>query len=514
MKAGRTRIVCYAVNGSGVGHLVRLVAITRWLRRYALWVGAPLEITFLSSSEADTLLFRERIPCFKLPSKTAAQEGALEKTAYLGLAKQWIWHSLGLLRPDLFVVDTFPSGSFGELPSALDLCKRRALILRPMKPEFGNLREVTAPLPLYDTIVVPAHEDEADVPLTDAVRARTRWVGPIAIRERVELRDRAEARLRLGLSDEANVVLVSAGGGGDPIAEAQLLESIEALRGRGLELVIAPGPLYRGDVVRRDGVHWLAHENVAELMRAFDVAVTAAGFNTFSELMHAGVPTVFLPQPKIADDQHGRAATAARAGAALVIGSSSELAGAVTELLARREDASARAAALVPKNGARLAAAELLRTVLPDREVDDAEDAITDAALELGHARPGGLAGAIDLMRALAPADARPGDALVRATRAVADDLTARGMRPDDQPRFVGAIARRLPNVPLADRGRAVLDVADVLAPFDDWVGATSVVKTFPAAGDLLAQVSTFAGELTRDRLSLVEGLARAARSA
>ena len=75
------------------------------------------------------------------------------------------------------------------------------------------------------------------------MRARTRWVGPIAIRERVELRDRAEARLRLGLSDEANVVLVSAGGGGDPIAEAQLLESIEALRGRGLELVIAPGPL-------------------------------------------------------------------------------------------------------------------------------------------------------------------------------------------------------------------------------------------------------------------------------
>ena len=35
----KLRIVNYAVNGRGVGHLTRLTAINRWLRRYAAYGG-------------------------------------------------------------------------------------------------------------------------------------------------------------------------------------------------------------------------------------------------------------------------------------------------------------------------------------------------------------------------------------------------------------------------------------------------------------------------------------------
>lgn len=38
------RIVNYAVNGAGVGHLTRLTAISRWLRRYAHALDIKLEI--------------------------------------------------------------------------------------------------------------------------------------------------------------------------------------------------------------------------------------------------------------------------------------------------------------------------------------------------------------------------------------------------------------------------------------------------------------------------------------
>jgi predicted glycosyltransferase len=124
----RIRVVNYAVNGRGVGHLTRLVAISRWLRRYAAYCGVRCEIYFLTSSEADGLLFREGFASFKLPSKTLVKETGIDKRTYLALAKQWVWHSLGLLRPDLLVVDTFPRGSFGELLSALDLAKQRAFI--------------------------------------------------------------------------------------------------------------------------------------------------------------------------------------------------------------------------------------------------------------------------------------------------------------------------------------------------------------------------------------------------
>ena len=209
------RVVCYAVNGSGIGHLVRLIGIARWMRRYAAWLRTPFEISFLASSEADTLLFREKIPCFKLPSKTAAQEGKLDKATYLAMAKQWVWHSMALLRPDLFVADTFPSGSFGELVTSLDLCKRKALILREMRGDFARKPEVQAMLPLYDSIIVPSSESECEVPISASLKGRTHYVGPIAVRERVEMFSRSAALAELGLSGDKPVVYVSAGGGGD-----------------------------------------------------------------------------------------------------------------------------------------------------------------------------------------------------------------------------------------------------------------------------------------------------------
>src|SRR3954464_1729657 len=135
--AKTVRIVNYAVNGSGVGHLTRLIAINRWIRRYAAHAGVDAEIWFLTSSEADGMLFSEKFASFKLPSKSVVEDAGIEKLAFLALAKQWVWHSLGLLRPDLLVVDTFPRGSFGELLSALDLARARAFIYRPMKPAFA-----------------------------------------------------------------------------------------------------------------------------------------------------------------------------------------------------------------------------------------------------------------------------------------------------------------------------------------------------------------------------------------
>ncbi|MCX7024347.1 MAG: hypothetical protein NT080_06985 [Spirochaetes bacterium] len=86
------RIVNYAVNGSGIGHLVRLSAVNRWIRRYCAFAGVRAEIYFLTSSEADGILFADRFASFKLPSKTIVGESGIDKTTYLALAKQWVWH--------------------------------------------------------------------------------------------------------------------------------------------------------------------------------------------------------------------------------------------------------------------------------------------------------------------------------------------------------------------------------------------------------------------------------------
>ncbi|HMY58633.1 MAG TPA: UDP-glucosyltransferase, partial [Pseudomonadota bacterium] len=284
------RIVNYAVNGSGAGHLTRLCAINRWLRRYTQVLDLRAEIYFLTTSEADSLLFSERFASFKLPSKTIIGDTGIDKTTYLALAKQWVWHSLGLLRPDLFLVDTFPRGSFGELLSALDLCQHKAFIHRSVKEEFLSRPDFAAMLPLYDLILVPEHEEESQGTLKGIRRGQLQYTGPVMIREKVECWPRDKVRAHFGVAEHDLLVYVSAGGGGDRTASLHLQKVCEALRlTPNLHLVIGAGPLYRGPSLHGPRMTFLTQSGVAELLSGMDLAVCSAGYNSFHELLYAGI---------------------------------------------------------------------------------------------------------------------------------------------------------------------------------------------------------------------------------
>ena len=378
-------LVSYAVNGSGLGHVARQVAIHRWLRRYASFAGVATQHWFLTTSEADTWLWHEGFAAFKLPSKSVVEAAGVPKLSYLALAKQWIWHSLALLRPDLLIVDTFPNGSFQELLGALDLCKQRALVLRPVKADFAQQAAFRAVASLYDRVIVPASADDGIAELGLDPR-RVAFTGPIMRAERFELRPRAEARQALGVADDARCVLVSAGGGGDASAE-QLFQSTAELLAADprLHLVLAAGPLFRGTPRRGPRLTWWTEPGLGEYLLGVDAAVCAAGFNTAHELLFAGVPTVFVPQDKIADDQAARVNALVRAGAARVASLDDPigLQAAIAAVLQPDTAAALRAAAMVhvPENHARDAALELLGLVLPAPLLRQAREVVDDAAL-------------------------------------------------------------------------------------------------------------------------------------
>lgn len=369
------RIVNYAVNGVGTGHVTRLIAISRWLRRHAERLEVEAEIYFLTSSEAGALLFAERFPAFKLPSRTAVAEAGIDETRFLALARPWVCQTLRALDPDLLLVDTFPQGYFEELGPFLTECPKTAFVYRPLKETHARLPQFQDALSNYDLILVPEYEQHATVQVPPALRERVRYIGPMMARERTEILAREDARKVLGIADDLLAVYISAGGGGDRNAESLIQSSYEALNGvEGLHLIIGAGPLYRGSCLYRDRLTWLAHGNAAELMAAFDVAVSAAGYNSFNELMHFGVPAVFLPQEKWADDQKARAERAVNAGAAVVLDSQADGL-ALRKTIERfcdpekRLSASRSARNLVPHNHASEAAAALLRLLIPEVQV-------------------------------------------------------------------------------------------------------------------------------------------------
>lgn len=524
------RVVFYCVNGSGVGHLTRLVALAKWMRRYLELLGHPAELVFLTSSEETSLLFRENLPSFKLPSKTAIGSSGFDKLTYLALAKQWVWHSLTLLRPDLLVVDSFPRGAFGELTSALDLVKKKAFVYRHMKSEMASRPDFQAMVALYDRIVLPEDAGRHAELLPPAAASRVSRVGPIVLRERAEVLGRAEARRQLGVSAEGPAILLTAGGGGDPTAPARLGLLVDHLRRLG-EVVVAAGPLYRGP--RPDaapGVVWLTEPTLSSLLPAFDVAVSAAGYNTFHELMFARVPSVFLPQEKVADAQDARAQVAVERGAAVLLPAlpdgllADAVSRAVAHYLVPAHAAAARegASALVAESAASVAALELLGLVLTpaERELVRAADGPSRLPTLLG--RGLSFASYAELLRAIL---GRELDAA--GVRAVAIDVVTALL--DAVPQLgdpawlpvLSLLGRRLPAqdpLDIASRTAALRAAMGLFVGFGDAAAASIYLRTWgPAKGadlalataDLTARLESL---LARGR-DLYDGLAELAGS-
>lgn len=406
----RLSFVSYAVNGSGLGHLVRQIAIQRWVRRYATFCGTRTAHWFLTTSEADTLLHAEGFAGFKLPSKSVVEESGIGKLGYITLAKQWVWNSLASIRPDVLVVDTFPNGSFHELVAALDTVQKKALVLRPVKEEFARRGAYAAMVGLYDKVIVPsfAHEAPGLAELMQVPPSRLAFTGPIFRVEAFDLLPRAEARARLGVAEGARALLVSGGGGGDPGVERLFDEVEAAVAGRAdVHVIYAAGALFRGRPRRGTGRTWLTGNDLAEQLAGIDVAVCAAGFNTFHELAFAGVPTVFVPQDKVADDQGARAALLAQQGAARLAAVGDGSIGAAVGVLldddTLRRATSMAARGFCPQNHARAAALEVLALVMPKSLLRQARGVVDDTLLALCAARGISLGAVVDVAVALAP---------------------------------------------------------------------------------------------------------------
>lgn len=477
----RLVIVAYAINGRGMGHLVRQLSILRWVRRYLAVLDVKAECWVLTTSEADTLARREGFPSLKLPSKAMLRDAGLDPARYLAVSRSWVLNAIAGLQPDLLLVDTFPGGSYGELVAALELAKHRVLVAREVKASTAQEDGYRALLPLYERQIVP-HEAGS---------------GPILLREREELLPRAEARAQLGIKDDRRVVYLTLGGGGDVAAPAGLPRLVDALLPKGWHLVIGAGPLYDGPERRGNGITWIDRYVPMELYQGFDAAVSAGGYNAYHELLYAGVPTVFWPQERLADDQAERCRRAEAAGAARVATRLEE----IPSLLEAPGDPE-RARDLVPLNGARAAALLALETVLPAADLALAARAVTPRLLgclprgveldlaelfrafaggtpaelqqrqvvlgelsELGHAVPE-LAGLEDPSRRI--------EAWVRL-------FTHHQVPAETATTLLRTVRKKFP---LA-QGEALLSGLSALlgtwAPFADWMGALSLLQALPS---------------------------------
>jgi UDP:flavonoid glycosyltransferase YjiC (YdhE family) len=111
----------------------------------------------------------------------------------------------------------------------------------------------------------------------------------------------------LGLPQDRRLALVALGAGNINDISHETGAVVAALRAIDVEICVTQTEIAQSDRARND-VHVVREFPLSRRFAAFDIAVSAAGYNSFHELLRFGVPTLFIPNRDTAlDDQLGRA---------------------------------------------------------------------------------------------------------------------------------------------------------------------------------------------------------------
>ncbi|MGH2963656.1 MAG: glycosyltransferase [Solirubrobacterales bacterium] len=348
-------------NGTGLGHLTRTMAIARRL-------ADGIEASFFTLSAAAPVVEAQGFPVTYMGSYDSS--GAGSQLEWSRRLRARLAGLLDELRPAVLVFDgahPYPAA----IHAMRDVQELTTVWSRRPMWQPGRLRPILALAAAFDLVLEPgelAADDDAG--LTVARREEAVLLDPIVLCDEDELLPRAEAERALGLEPGRVNALVALGQGSE--VDAAVARCLARLAPRSDVQVAALESSISNRLEVPDGVVVLRDRYpVSRHYRAFDFAISAAGYNAFHELIRFAVPTVFVPMRRELDDQAARARYAERAGLALACeGPGSER---LEELIERildpttRERISERARALRLANGADEAAELLSALATGDR---------------------------------------------------------------------------------------------------------------------------------------------------
>ena len=131
---------------------------------------------------------------------------------------------------------------------------------------------------------------------------------------------RADARRRLGISEDVRVLLVFGGSQGSAALNARVDEWIASGVPEGLHVIWATGPAHFQRHAHRSSERVIVRDYLSPIADAYavaDLALTRAGAMTTAELCAWGIPALLVPLPTAAaDHQTANARALAEAGAA------------------------------------------------------------------------------------------------------------------------------------------------------------------------------------------------------
>lgn len=295
-------------NGFGMGHLTRLMAMARRRR-------PDVRPYVVSMSRAAPVVADLGLDYEYIPSRDELGIGA--RRWRMTFAERFA-AVLRRERPDVVVFDGVHPydgvlASRSVLPDVRLVWSRRAM----WRPGLGARQLASSGA--FDLVIEPGElAGELDAGATvgrgDAVH-----VGPVTLLDPGDLLPRQQAAAALGVDPDRPTALVTLGVGSIKDVESEVSRVVRGLAAASDVQVVVTRPAIasaHGDLPA--GVKGVSLYPISRYLGAVDLAVAAAGYNSFHELVGLGVPTAFVANTTTGtDDQRARARWAARAGVGL-----------------------------------------------------------------------------------------------------------------------------------------------------------------------------------------------------
>src|SRR5690606_994828 len=343
MSAKRPTILFFNINGTGLGHLTTCLAYAHRLREHARPVffslAAAVEKIHDMGFEADYFVS----PAW---SRAATRHWNRQLALRVGLM-------LERVRPDMLVFDgTWP---FHGLLHAATAHGVRRLVWSNLVLYKDGMRPVPVSENRFDLVIRLGEIGTRFMVEREERPGRRVVVPPVTLLRDDDLLTRDAARAALGLERGGRYALFSLGPGNLKDIAGIGRGLIDEMKARGFTIVWTHTPITVKDVPLPEDVVPIAVYPLARYMRAFDVYVGAAGYNSCCEVLQSGVPARFVPNTLVVDDQTRRAERVAEAVPAVVspCETASQRADAVSRLM---ELAGRQASSRPPLDGAERAA--------------------------------------------------------------------------------------------------------------------------------------------------------------
>ncbi|MGL6173830.1 MAG: glycosyltransferase [Cellulosilyticaceae bacterium] len=347
-------MIFVVTNGAGLGHLTRGLAVARKIRE----MNPEMEIIFVSTSLAVEVLRQEGFMFYYIPTRTLMPD-FITPSLWNNYMKNQLREIVQIYNPIALVFDgAYP---YGGIVANLKMEKKiKSFWIKREGYKDGNKLENLEML--FENVIIPKEAGR----VYDGTDQRVH-VNPIIMLDPKEAYPREELRRAWRVDEQTQVVYVQLGAGNINDIHSEVGCVVEGiLRNPNYRVILGESIIGKPIDIKRERVSIIRGYPNAKYFKGIDFAVSAVGYNSYHELLHFGVPTLFVPNKQTAKDgQEARAMLAQHAGAALCLPELTvdKVEWAMKYMFTHKQVMKEKCTEIMPINGARETAEYILKYV-------------------------------------------------------------------------------------------------------------------------------------------------------